>query len=424
VRFLHPIWDGGGNVAPQLALAGELAARGHEVRVMGDPCQEARVVARGLAFRAYRHAPHGDASSAETDLLRDWEPKTPIGAFGRVRDRLMYGPAGRFARDVLEALEEEPADAVVWDYLVLGAGLGAEKAAVRSVAAIHMVYPLPAPGVPPFGLGLQPAGGAAGRLRDAALGRVLERMFRPGLEPLNAARIELGLDPLDSPFDAVARADLALVMTSPAFDFAGSVELPPNVRYIGPHVDPAPPEAWESPWDADDRRPLVLASFSTTYMAQERLARRVVEALGELPVRGLVTTGPAIDAAALPERDNVALRRYVPHAAVLPEADLVVTHSGIGTVHAALAAGVPIVGIPCGRDQDDVAARVVFHGAGVRVAKGASASKLRRAIEGVLAEPTHRAAARALAQTFARERGAAAGADAIEQLVAATAPAG
>jgi MGT family glycosyltransferase len=401
VKVLHAFWDGGGNTAPQLAIARTLVARGHDVRMLGHGVQQAKVEATGARFLSYRHAPDADSSQPETDLMRDWEAKTPIGAFARLRDRLMFGPSGLFARDVLEAVEKEPADVVVWDYLLVGAGIAAEKSDAASVSVVHTVYPLPRPGVPPFGVGLQPARGAAGRARDAVLTRVLTRSFMPGLKAANRVRADLGLEPFGSPFNLLDGADLNLVLTSEAFDFAGP--LPDTVRYTGPLVESASPTAWDSPWPADDPRPLVLASFSTTFMAQQDLATRAVEALGRLPVRGLLTAGPAIDATALPQRENVAVREFVPHPAVLPEASVVITHAGLGTVHAALSAGVPLVCIPHGRDQDDVTARVVFHGAGVRAGRNVGPEKLARLVSAVLADGSYRANAQRLAAAFAAE---------------------
>lgn len=415
-RILQVLWDGGGNVGPQLAITRTLVDRGHEVRVLGNPCQRGAVERTGASFLAYRHAPAHDASSPETDLLRDWEARTPIGAFARGRDRLMYGPAARFAQDVLEALEQSPADVVVWDFFLLGAGVAAERAGVPSVAIIHTVYPLPTPGVPPFGLGLMPSRGPLGRARDAMLRGALERAFRPGLKAANEARADLGLERHAGPFDQIRQVDLALVMTAPEFDFAGGSSLPANVRYAGPVVDRAAPGAWESPWDAGDARPLVVASFSTTYMDQGELASRTVEALGELPVRGLLTTGPAIDAADLPEAENVLVRSFVPHGAVLPEASLVVTHGGLGTVHAALGAGVPLLCLPHGRDQGDNAARVVFHGAGLRISRNAGAARIRAAVSRLLDDPSYRTAAARMADVFASADGAARAADELEAL--------
>ena len=114
---------------------------------------------------------------------------------------------------------------------------------------------------------------------------------------------------------------------------------------------------WESPWSSTDERPLLLVSLSTTYMGQQRLAERLLQAIAPLPVRALFTTGPALDLSALDIPSNTRVASFVPHAAVLPHASLAVTHAGFGTVQAALGVGVPLVCIPDGRDQPDNAAQ-------------------------------------------------------------------
>jgi Erythromycin biosynthesis protein CIII-like, C-terminal domain len=75
-----------------------------------------------------------------------------------------------------------------------------------------------------------------------------------------------------------------------------------------------------------------------------------------------------------------------------------------GTVIKALAAGVPLVVAPLGRDQPDNAARVVYAGAGLRVSRKASVADLRQTLGRVLDEPRFRTAARRMAATLAAER--------------------
>jgi MGT family glycosyltransferase len=135
----------------------------------------------------------------------------------------------------------------------------------------------------------------------------------------------------------------------------------------------------------------------------EELLQRAADALGRLPVRGLVTTGPAADPAVIRAPANVSVRRWVRHADVLPYCSAVLTHGGHGTVMKALAAGVPLVVAPLGRDQPDNAARVVHAGAGLRIRKTASVAAVKDAIGRVLDEPRYRAAARRMAATLAAE---------------------
>lgn len=150
--------------------------------------------------------------------------------------------------------------------------------------------------------------------------------------------------------------------------------------------------------------PLVLVGLSSTWMDQVPVLQRIAEALGRLPVRGVITTGPAIEPAALTAPDNVSVVRAAPHGEVLKHAAAVVTHGGHGTVAKSLAAGVPLACMPLGRDQPDVAARVVRAGAGLRVDAGADVGAIADATCRLLREPSYTEAARALATAIAAER--------------------
>jgi UDP:flavonoid glycosyltransferase YjiC (YdhE family) len=110
----------------------------------------------------------------------------------------------------------------------------------------------------------------------------------------------------------------------------------------------------------------------------------------------------------------VEVREFVPHSAVFGEASLVVTHAGMGTVHAALAAGVPLLCIPDGRDQNDIAVRVAAHGAGARVRRNARTPAIRRAIEAALADDSLRREAERIGQVLRSEDGAARSANELE----------
>lgn len=146
-----------------------------------------------------------------------------------------------------------------------------------------------------------------------------------------------------------------------------------------------------------------MVSLSTSDQGQADLLRRLLAALGQLPVRALVTVGPAVDPTQFDPPDNTILELFVPHSAVLPHAALVITHAGHGTVIAALRAGVPLVCIPMGRDQYDVAARVRHHGVGVALPVDAEVCALADGIQRVLAEPEFAEAARRMAAAITSE---------------------
>jgi UDP:flavonoid glycosyltransferase YjiC (YdhE family) len=144
-------------------------------------------------------------------------------------------------------------------------------------------------------------------------------------------------------------------------------------------------------------------SLSTTPQNQVGTLQRVIDALGAIRVRGLVTTGPAVDPGSLRVPGNVAVRHSAPHTVVFQQGSLVVTHAGHGTVIRALAAGVPLLGLPMGRDQPDVAARVVHRGAGLRLSPKRSAAAIAAAVQRLLQEPGFVQAARLLSGAIAEE---------------------
>lgn len=395
--YLFVTFEGGGNVPPVLGTARRLAARGHDVRVLTEPCLRAAVEAAGARFVPFtRHFTREDRTE---DLIRDSSAKSPIGALKASLETLVFGPAPIVAEEARRAMDGERPDVVVVDALMPGALVAAEAAGIPRVVLFHMPEYLPGPGRPAAGPGFLPRTDLVGRLRDGLMTRIFLRQLRAHLPAFNDARRAFGLAPLRTPGELMQQyhaADLRLIQTSRAFDFPITPP-PPNVRYVGPVLDdPDWTGAWASPWPESDPRPLVVASLSSTFQNQRDPLQRIVAALGTLPVRGLVTLGPAMAGESFDLPPNVAAVPTAPHAQLFPRAAAVVTHAGHGTVMRALAHGVPLLCLPMGRDQDDNAARVFARGAGLRLRPSASPARIAAAVRRLLDEPAFRESAERL----------------------------
>jgi UDP:flavonoid glycosyltransferase YjiC (YdhE family) len=397
-RVLLVTWEGGGVVPPELGLARRLIARGHAVHVLADASVAAEAAAAGCTFSPFRHAPSRASLRPEHEVFRGWEAGNPLAEFQGFLQHVMCGPAERYAADVLDALDAAPADAALVDMNLLGAIAAAQARGLPTGVLVPNIYLRPAPGIPPVGPGFLPAAGPLDRARDAALTWLSRWLWRGGLAPVNAACARVGAPPVGDIFELYDRADAVYVLTAAAFDFPATV-LPPNVRYVGPLLDDP---AWAGaggalPWPHDDPRPLIVVSLSSTFQGQIATTQRVIDALGGLDARVLVTLGPALELADVrSSSSNVVCVRGVPHGQVLPRASVVVTHSGHGTTIKALSFGVPLVCVPMGRDQMDTAARVVARGAGVRVNATAAPATIRAAVQRVLADPSFASSAAAL----------------------------
>lgn len=403
-RFLFTMWEGGGTLPPELGVARRLLERGHLVDVVGDPTIEDRARAVGCRFTPWRRAPHRRTLDPADDLFRDWEVRSPLAMLRNARDRFMAGPAALFAAETLDAIDAARPDAVVADSMMLGTVVAAQAARVPVAVVMPSIWMVPTPGVPALGPGLAPARTVVGRARDSAMRAVANRVFDGGLPALNAARDTHGLAPLGSFWDQVLGADRILVLSSAAFDFASSA-VPDHVRYVGPVLDdPQWAEPFDHPWPADHRDPLVLVAFTANFQDHGPQLRAVVEALSSLPVRAVVTLGQMLDPGEVTSTANVAVVPSAPHRELLPLVSAVVTHCGHGTALKTLAAGVPMVCMPMGRDQNDTAARVVHNGAGVRLSPRAPVARIRTAVETVLHDRRYRAGAERMAAAIARER--------------------
>lgn len=391
-----------GHLFPFVPVVTELQARGHSVTV--------RTVEAGVGhLRGLGVAAEPIDQRLESIPHDDYLAKSPIGAIKRAIV-VFTRRAPLEVEDLQAAIKAEAPDFVVVDANCWGAAAATERSGLPW--ATYLPYPAPVPGrgVPPFGPGLAPARGIAGRLRDAVLRPLLagslERVMRPAL---NGVRSSVGVPDLQTVSDLYTRAPLTVYLTAEPFEYPRS-DWPASFRLVGPISYDPPAEVPQ--WLAKVDKPVVLVTTSSEYQDDQRLAAAALEGLREEDVFVIVTL-PSGDPATLDVPANARVETWLPHSAVLPAAAVVVTHGGMGATQKALAAGVPVVAVPFGRDQFEVARRVEVSGAGVRLhPKQLTPDRLRRAVREAR---TKTPGAQQLATTFAAAGGALAVADAIEQ---------
>jgi MGT family glycosyltransferase len=358
-RILFVTWAGGGNVPPVLALAHRLRARGHDVRAMGTASLAERFSA-------------GDVPYVARDVLVEWDQ-------------------GALAREVRAAAGD--ADVVVADYMLPGALCGAEAAYRPSVALVHTLY--------------------AANLDDD--GGLLPMQMAATAEGMAAVRAELSLPPVAG-FGGLLDRQTSVMVTCPeALDRSG--RRPVNVRYVGPVLEDAGPDAGWRPPGLDDGRPLVVVSLGTTPMDEGPVLQRLLTALGDLPARVVATLGAHLDPDDLSVPANVHLSGHVRHAAVLPWASAFVSHGGLGSVLAALAHGLPQVCLPLGREQPLNAAAVERVEAGVALDPTSTPDQIRDAVRRALDDMGLRAGAARMAMAIDAQRAAGDAEAEIERLV-------
>lgn len=392
-RYLFALVDAGGTVPPELGVVRRLVDRGHNVTVLAGESMADQILAT--------HAEYLPRTTSPSGVFRDWD-LGPFALAQAMADHMMVGPAPGHATETDAAIDSIHPDLVVASAFAVGAMIAAEAREVPFDLLIPNVYPFPAPGLPPFGAGLAPSRGPIGRARDRLFSAAGSRLFdRYALAGINSLRAEHGLSQVATTFDQMRRARRHLLLTSPSFDFPA--RLPANARYVGPILDDpswAEAETWRSPAGGG---PLVLVAMSSTFQNHVGCLQRIVDAIGTQPVRGLVTTGPAVHPDEIAAPSNVTVTASAPHREVLLEAGVVITHGGHGTVIKALEAGVPLIILSHGRDQADNAVRVTTRGAGIALSRRSGTPRIARALSEVLATPSYRESAARLGTAVARD---------------------
>lgn len=221
----------------------------------------------------------------------------------------------------------------------------------------------------------------------------------------------------EPPHDLRFSPHLLVAFTGSALN--GPLDWPDNAVLVGPALAERPRDT-TFPWDwLDPGRRHVLVTVGTLSMdlAQDFHAR-VIEALRPLgrDVQAIVVApdGTVQD----PPPGDVLVRPRVPVLDLMPWLDAVVSHGGLNTVCEALAHGVPLVVAPIKGDQPINAARVAAVGAGRRVRfASVRPGRLREDLLAVLDDPSYRAAALRVRDSFAAAGGAAAAALHLEGML-------
>ena len=401
-RFLVYTSPARGHLYPVVPALEEIRQRGHKVMVRTLASEVGLM--RGMGFEAAAIDP-----AIERREIDDWRARTPVGAM-QAGLRGFFDRAHHDGVDLLRAIEREHPDALLVDINTWGAMGTAETSGLPWATWCPYFLPVPSRDAPPFGLGLPPARGLLGRMRDRLLGPVLLAAYNRLLPELNAVRFELGAPPVRDVPSAMVRAPLMLYMTAEPFEYPRS-DWPESVRMVGPGIwdPPAKPPSWLE----EVNKPLVLVTCSTEFQNDGKLARTALEALANEDLEVVVTTA-GVNPSELSSQPHARVVRFLPHRPVLERASCVVSHGGMGITQKALASGVPVCVVPFGRDQLEVARHVELARAGTRLpASRLRPDRLRAAVHEAMGK---KIGAERIARAFSSADGPQGSADALEEL--------
>ena len=245
------------------------------------------------------------------------------------------------------------------------------------------------------------------RCRSIVLGAYI--LMAPWRWTLNHYRRQLGLPTYANPLSPQVMAPYVLMhLSSREFDYNRD-DLPPQVYHVGPSVWNQSSDHSLPHWllDLPDNTPLIYVTLGTVFNKRPAVFRKIIKALGELNVYGVVATGPGCDPRLFdPLPSNVRVEPYIPQSLLADRPSVIVTHGGINTVMEALSRGIPLVCLPQGADQPDNAQRCVEAGAGLRIdAWRLTVPRLRAVLSAVLTQASFRHQAQHLQRSLLAHNG-------------------
>jgi len=352
-----------GHLHPLIPLARAFRRGGHQVAVATAEDMATVVTGAGLTWLPAGHNPR--------DL---WQ------AFPGEDSDYGYLPVKAKVADLLElAVEQFPPDVVIREPTDLAPAIAAEVA-----GAVSVIYGL-------------------AHFIPVQSWRILHAD-----ETIAELRREYGL-PGDPDLESLYR-DLYITVLPRLFEKPRPLPVPAIQRLRYAPWDGGDRSAAQLPAglsDGDPERPTVLVTLGTVYNTHSSLFSRFLEALADEPVQVICTLGDGADEAVSHGAPaNVRFERYLPHSSILPHCRAMLCHAGFNTMLGCLSAGVPLVCVPLGSDQEYNARRIGVGGLGLWLRDDeASPERIREAMRRVLHEPAFTEKAKAFAADMERRPG-------------------
>lgn len=357
-----------------------------------DPARFECVIAAGSRYR--------ELVGPESIEFRELDTITSeafLGALAKGTPLYSYATLRRYVEEDLRHIDAVGPGAIVGDFR-LSLSVSARLAKVPYIAIANAYWsPHARPG---YDIPSHPTVGLFGLTIARAMFKATRRIaFAIHCLPLHRLRRHYGLPSLGFELGRVyTDADWTLFADAPELVPMPGLPAGGRARYIGPvQWSPAvaPPEWWDRvPGD----RPIVYVTMGSSGTA--RALNTVLEALAELPCTTLVASAGA-GVERVPA--NAFVAPYMPGDLAAARARLVVCNGGSPTAHQALGAGVPVLGVASNLDQFLNMHYVAQAGAGVCLrADALEPSRVRAAVERLLADDRPRAAAARLAAAFRR----------------------
>ncbi len=439
MRILFSMHCEAGHHMGTFRLARTLAARGHSVVYLGIPCVKKLVEDQGFEFIEF--AGHLFSESGKTGVAPGVNASQNRRAKRSQEETLFRRYTTAIVDGTLDkCLRSAHADLLLCDAFLWYMALRALRLRIPTIQIATSLFLYDNPQIPPAVTAITPRDGFwSGVQVLLAWKRMhLKYLFTKRLASrlVGAFRAPLRMHHLTDTFHWVAKqSDFQaqrnynyvqdeigphlilpeLVLCTSSFQFPG--KLPKERRYCGDFIDFDRQEACLPMEPAD--KTIILCSLGTSagaYPEARQFFSAVAEASRLAPDWFFVLH--ISDRALIGDfssTQNLLVVPWAPQLALLRHAAVMVNHGGLNSIMECVQCEVPMVILPCARDQPGNAARAAFHHLGLTAEiKTITGDRLRALITSAMDDPILKTGLKKMKETIERDQGLQGAVDFIE----------
>ncbi len=396
-KVLFANFPGDGHFNPLTGLAVHLKNMGCDVRWYTSPYYREKIERMNIPFYGFKKAvdvgSHNDIDLSFPDR-KNHKSQIAKLKFDLVHAFILRSP--EYFEDLREIRKEFCFEVMIADITFGAIPFVREKMHVPVIAVSIVPLPETSKDLPPYGLGITPTSGIAGKIKHWVLRTLSNKMIfsKPTKimgEILASYGIEAGKANI---FDIlIQKSTLVLQSGTPGFEYRRT-DQSRHIHFAGPLLPHkktnSGPKWFHEKLKQYDK--VILVTQGTVEKDAEKLLVPSLEAFRNTDYLLVVTTGGS-QTEELRQRyqeHNIIIEDFIPFDDIMPLADVYISNGGYGGVLLSIQHQLPMVVAGIHEGKNEINARVGYFKLGINLnTEKPTVKKLRQSVEAILANPAY-----------------------------------
>lgn len=404
-KILFANFPADGHFNPLTSLAMHLIESGCDVRWYTSKTYSAKLAKLNIHHYTFKRAV--DVSDNNFDAAFP-ERKNKRSQIAKLKFDIIHAfikRAPEYYEDIQEIYESFPFDLLVADNAFTAIPFVKELMHVPVIAIGVLPLTENSIDLPPAGLGMEPSYTAFGKLKQAVLRTLTDKLIFSGPNKIMHRLLDEYQVPHnnESIFD-LKKSDLLLQSGTPGFEYKRS-DMSSYVKFIGPLL-PYTQENKVAAWyDAriNKYKHILLLTQGTVEKDVNKLIVPALEAFKGSDILVICTTGGSQTQMlkAKYHHDNIIIEDFIPFADVMPYADVYITNGGYGGVMLGIQNKLPMVVAGVHEGKNEICARVGYFRLGINLkTETPKPQQIKKAVEQIFADDSYKNNVEKLSKEF------------------------